>query len=230
MAFKKAKIKPVRVSRPARGVAGKFKAKASIHGTAKIKQFFDVLKGSTLEVVRRELRGVAEAAREEVVERIEGQKMPGMGGSKFGRPRTFKTPLHPFTLSEKARLSQDPRILIATGFYANHIDVVEEKFGKGYSYRVGFSEKMHPSGIPLEKLARIQEYGAKIEVTPKMRAYLHWRGLHLKEETKYITIPPRPHFMPVFLRVRREVKRITKWRSQNLSRELKKRLRKARIF
>lgn len=40
-------------------------------------------------------------------------------------------------------------------------------------------------------LAGIHEYGCKIEVTEKMRAYLHGQGLHLKADTKYITIPER---------------------------------------
>lgn len=40
-------------------------------------------------------------------------------------------------------------------------------------------------------LAGIHEYGCKIEVTDKMRAYLHGQGLHLKASTKYITIPER---------------------------------------
>lgn len=33
--------------------------------------------------------------------------------------------------------------------------------------------------------------GCRIQVTDKMRAYLHKQGLHLKDSTKYITIPER---------------------------------------
>lgn len=40
-------------------------------------------------------------------------------------------------------------------------------------------------------LASIHEYGCKIKVTDKMRAYLHSQGLHLKADTEYITIPER---------------------------------------
>lgn len=40
-------------------------------------------------------------------------------------------------------------------------------------------------------LAGIHEYGCKIKVTDKMRAYLHSQGLHLKASTKVITIPER---------------------------------------
>ena len=40
-------------------------------------------------------------------------------------------------------------------------------------------------------LAGIHEYGCEIVVTPKMRAFLHSQGLHLKKTTKVIKIPER---------------------------------------
>lgn len=40
-------------------------------------------------------------------------------------------------------------------------------------------------------LAAIHEYGCNITVTPKMRAFLHYHGLHLKESTTVIKIPER---------------------------------------
>lgn len=40
-------------------------------------------------------------------------------------------------------------------------------------------------------LAAIHEYGCTIIVTPKMRAFLHYQGLHLKQSTKAIVIPER---------------------------------------
>lgn len=40
-------------------------------------------------------------------------------------------------------------------------------------------------------LAAIHEYGLDIEVTDKMRNYLHSQGLHLNPNTKYIHIPER---------------------------------------
>ena len=40
-------------------------------------------------------------------------------------------------------------------------------------------------------IARIQEYGCKIPITPKMRAWLHYNGLHVKDSTTFITIPER---------------------------------------
>jgi len=46
-------------------------------------------------------------------------------------------------------------------------------------------------------IAAVHEYGCTIEVTPKMRAFLHYNGIHLKEATTYINIPPRPFLRPV---------------------------------
>ncbi|HBQ85281.1 MAG TPA: hypothetical protein DD811_02195 [Syntrophomonas sp.] len=40
-------------------------------------------------------------------------------------------------------------------------------------------------------IATVNEFGCKIDVTPKMRAYLHSQGLHLKDSTQQITIPER---------------------------------------
>lgn len=55
-----------------------------------------------------------------------------------------------------------------------------------------FAGKKHPdSDIDLAGLAKVHEYGVTIEVTPKMRAYLHSIGLHLREDTTHIRIPER---------------------------------------
>lgn len=40
-------------------------------------------------------------------------------------------------------------------------------------------------------LASIHEYGCNIGVTPKMRAWLHYQGVHLKKSTTHIHIPER---------------------------------------
>lgn len=46
-------------------------------------------------------------------------------------------------------------------------------------------------GSTVLMIATVQEFGCKIEVTPKMRGYLHSQGLHLKKSTKEISIPER---------------------------------------
>lgn len=56
---------------------------------------------------------------------------------------------------------------------------------KGKSVKIGAFKGDHAW------LAGIHEYGVDIEVTPKMRAYLHTQGLHLKDSTTHIKIPER---------------------------------------
>jgi hypothetical protein len=47
-------------------------------------------------------------------------------------------------------------------------------------------------------IARVHEFGVDIEVTPKMRAYLHYIGIHLKEDTDEIHIPERSFVRSAF--------------------------------
>ena len=49
----------------------------------------------------------------------------------------------------------------------------------------------HLGGGEQAWLAAIHEYGCNIEVTPKMRTWLHAHGLHLKPSTTHIHIPER---------------------------------------
>ncbi len=46
-------------------------------------------------------------------------------------------------------------------------------------------------------IAAVHEFGCTIQVTPKMRAYFHYQGIHLKASTQFIVIPPRPFLRPV---------------------------------
>lgn len=57
---------------------------------------------------------------------------------------------------------------------------------QGRKVNVGYIE-----GGEMAWLAAIHEYGCRIKVTPKMRAYLHSQGLHLKRDTDEIVIPER---------------------------------------
>jgi hypothetical protein len=65
------------------------------------------------------------------------------------------------------------------------------KIRKGYRVFVSWA-KHHKSGLTLKQLSAIHEEGALIAVTPKMRAFLHYIGIHLKKDTTIIRIPPRP--------------------------------------
>ena len=57
---------------------------------------------------------------------------------------------------------------------------------KGRAVNVGYLQ-----GGEMAWLASIHEYGCRIKVTDKMRAFLHSQGLHLKATTKEIVIPER---------------------------------------
>ena len=56
--------------------------------------------------------------------------------------------------------------------------------------------KAEPYGVVIGsklKYARIHQFGGKIKVTPKMRAFLHHKGIHLRKNTQFINIPARPY-------------------------------------
>lgn len=64
--------------------------------------------------------------------------------------------------------------------------------------------KKHPpkdgkqTDITLAELAAVQEFGAQIQVTNKMRGYLGATGLNLSKDTQTITIPARPFMRQTF--------------------------------
>ena len=65
-----------------------------------------------------------------------------------------------------------------------------------YSIRVGIigsqAYEMQPNtDLTNAHLGAIHEFGATINVTDKMRAYLHHIGIHLKKDTTQIVIPAR---------------------------------------
>lgn len=74
---------------------------------------------------------------------------------------------------------------------------------KKVSIRVGIigqqAYETHPhSDLTMAHLGAIHEFGATIQVTEKMRAYLHYMGVHLKPETTTITIPARSFLRDTF--------------------------------
>lgn len=65
-----------------------------------------------------------------------------------------------------------------------------------YSIKVGIigekAQKQHSdSGLTNAELGAIHEFGCTINVTDKMRAYLHHIGIHLRPDTTTIVIPTR---------------------------------------
>lgn len=53
------------------------------------------------------------------------------------------------------------------------------------------ADEVNSDGKNLAYIGAVHEFGKDIEVTDKMRSYLHAQGLHLKKTTKVIKIPQR---------------------------------------
>lgn len=76
------------------------------------------------------------------------------------------------------------------------LKVLMEDLNEKYSIRVGIigskAYENHPhTDLTNANLGAIHEFGATINVTEKMRNYLHTIGIHLKPDTKTIVIPTR---------------------------------------
>lgn len=85
----------------------------------------------------------------------------------------------------------------------NKLKKIVEEMSKTYNIRVGLlaskgSNNEVSENLDLAGLGAVQEFGCRINVTPKMRAYLHHKGIHLKDTTTQIVIPARSFLaMPV---------------------------------
>lgn len=76
------------------------------------------------------------------------------------------------------------------------LDELLKKLDSKYTIRVGIigkegSKKHKGTDLTMASLGAIHEFGATINVTPKMRAYLNYNGIHLKSSTTSIVIPTR---------------------------------------
>lgn len=119
--------------------------------------------------------------------------------------------LHPFSESRKIEAGYDrPKApLYGAGdslerTLYNSLEIKKD----GDRYRLRFSRKKHHSSkLTLFQLHRIHEEGALIRVTEKMRAFLHFIGLHLSPNTRIIRIPPRPAFRKAVNRMLRKKKK-----------------------
>jgi hypothetical protein len=89
--------------------------------------------------------------------------------------------LHPFTVSRK----KSSKILVDTGqIIRNQLTTRMEARGMRRIIKVGL---FHGKAW----ISAVHEYGVKIRVTERMRAYLASQGLHLRKSTTVITIPER---------------------------------------
>lgn len=83
------------------------------------------------------------------------------------------------------------------------LNTLMKDLDKKVSIRVGIigsqAYETHPhTDLTMAHLGAIHEFGATIQVTEKMRAYLHHIGIHLKEDTTTIEIPARSFLRETF--------------------------------
>jgi hypothetical protein len=64
--------------------------------------------------------------------------------------------------------------------------------------------------------ASVHEFGAKIKVTPKMRAWFHYKGFHLNPSTKEIVIPERSFIRKTFDQKGRKIEELTEEQIANI--------------
>ena len=98
-------------------------------------------------------------------------------------------PLHGFTIEQKGSskpLIDDGDLLASLGVWS-----IED-----LAVIVGVHRKAE-DGTDIAALHEREE-GTRVPVTPKMRAYLHARGFHLKPETTELFIPGRPFMKPAY--------------------------------
>jgi len=112
-----------------------------------------------------------------------------LSGAPGGKPYP---PNHPFTVQRKG--SSKPMV-----HHGDFVGAINYQMVADNAVFVGIKRGARKHGsLDTVNLAEIHERGCIIKVTPKMRAYLHSQGLHLKPSTQYIRIPPRPTFGPVW--------------------------------
>ena len=107
------------------------------------------------------------------------------GGKQFD-------PLHPVTVERKG--SSKPLV--------NHSDLVGSITSEVADFQavfIGVKKGTVVEGKEMVNIAAVHEFGCTIEVTRKMRVYLHSIGIHLKKDTTHIVIPERS-----FLRATRD--------------------------
>lgn len=117
-----------------------------------------------------------------------GQFMHAKLIEKIDRGDPSWAKLSEFTIARK----RSTKPWVDTGELRSLITYKIEVEGQTYHVQVGiFSDEK-------AMIASVLEFGATIMVTPKMRAYLHHIGMHLRRDTASIHIPARPLFRATF--------------------------------
>ncbi len=115
-----------------------------------------------------------------------GAELAGMVKERILDGKDMK-PLHGFTVQQKG--SSKP--LIDDGDLLGSVDFA---FLDELAVIVG-ARRRAEDGADVAAIHE-RENGTRVPVTPRMRAFLHARGFHLKPETKELFIPGRPFLRP----------------------------------
>ena len=100
--------------------------------------------------------------------------------------------LHPFTVKEKGGITT-PLMSEGVGTLSR-VNKTRATRSKQVVIITPAESRTQPlKGYP-HGIAEVQQRGATIRVTKKMRSYLRSRGLHLSKKTNVIRIPARPWF------------------------------------
>lgn len=87
--------------------------------------------------------------------------------------------------------------------------VVSGKLRRSVKFKIqGSGQGMSLVVGPHVVYAAIHEFGGKIDVSAKMRGFLHAHGFHLSKRKTQITIPARPYVWPAYEKQRREIVRV----------------------
>lgn len=158
--------------------------------TLKLSKSFDAIR-SRIRRLPKLVDGAMDAQTKKDVIRVIDEYQKGIKRNNFGL-----TPLSPATIKLKREkgLPKPTTTLYGEGDGEKNSLINALSFRKiknGYRL-VRRTAKHHESDLPLNVLLAIHEHGAIIRVTPRMRAFLHYIGIHLSKNTAYIRIPPRP--------------------------------------
>lgn len=106
---------------------------------------------------------------------------------------TFNKGSRPSLRERSAELAEKDRsqTLVDTGRLRDGVTVTVVKKGLGARLFIGV-----PAG-PLSTKAAVLEFGARIAATESVKGALRARGFSIREDTRWIVIPPRPVFKRV---------------------------------
>lgn len=143
----------------------------------------------TVEVTYPQMRVLAEETRDLLIDKIMAgntrgyspvvsraslpkSRLPGVRTERKPFPFDRTAPLSPDYLERKVREGKDPRILIATGRYLEHIVVERQETRDGVKWRVFIQKGKTKTEITFNMLARILEFGS---ASRNIKPRAHWR-------------------------------------------------------